>query len=338
MDLVKQSYPCGSKELINDPQGFKVHLNAPVRNLTMFDLHRRADVEEVYAGVLPRIDNIDSLDSLPRIRGGEPAHFTSFESLSRLVTVAQEQGVRVHFMADTVCLPLDIQKEWVEHVSLAIEAGVSTIVVGTLVTLREAVKLVENTGVEVVVSSSMGVSTPQLAHHCADLGSNRLVVPHELLLSEIEGIIERCGIEVEVPVQTGFGVDPSRSRFSDIVGIGEGYRAGWASLDGHHDSLIGPGFLDGTGDCGFCEVPDLINMGVAAFQLSGRESPNLKQNAKVTQMYRRAIEGMRASSTMDEVMVEIDRVELTWQMGWIPRLCEQSRCRFKETISTKAYV
>lgn len=330
-------HSCESSLTAAEPSNVQVRLNAPVRNLTMLELHQKAGVEEIYAGVAPLNDTRYSFDSLPLIRGGESCHFPSFKALSRLIKIAEEQDTIVHFAADAPCLPSHLEHEWMEHVSSAIEAGVSTVVVGTLAALRMAVKLAQGTNVKVVASPVMGVSTTYMAKYIVGEGVRRIITPHELCLSEIEKIIHTCGVEVEVPVQTGASIDISRSRLSDIQGVGLACRAGWSS-DEKEDTLVGPGILDGAGDCAFCDVPALIDMGVTAFNLSGRESPNLKQNAKITQMYRRAIKGMSVGTSMDRVIADIDRIELTWQMGWVPRLCEQQRCRFQETPRTKAYV
>jgi collagenase-like PrtC family protease len=212
--------------------------------------------------------------------------------------------------------------------------GVVRVVVRTVM----AVAMLVGTDVQVVAGAVMGVSTVRLARFVEAEGAARLITPHELLLPEVASIIQACRLEVEVPIQTGFGIDPARSRLSDLPGIGLGCRAGWACDDGSEDPPSGPGMLDGAGDCGLCDVPRLMGLGVAALQLPGRESPNLRQNAKVTQMYRRVLEGTRIGKPVSSIVAEIDRVELSWQMGWVPRLCEQQRCRFRETPQTKAYV
>lgn len=41
---------------------------------------------------------------------------------------------------------------------------------------------------------------------------------------------------------------------------------------------------------------------------------------------------------MPKVIEAIDRVELMWQMGWLPRLCDQQRCRFRDTPQQRAFV
>lgn len=331
------SNSCRSSDTVQENTNFEIKIDAPVRNLTMLELHQRAGVEEVYAGVVPTRYEGFSFDSLPLIRGGEPCHISSFKSLSRLVEIAKKQNTSVNFAADTPCLPFELEKEWKGHVSSAIDVGVSSVIVGTLNSLRIAAKLTEGTDVKVVAGLVMGISTIQMAKYVAEEGADRIITPHDLLLPEIQKIKDASGLEIEVPVQTGSGVDASRSRFSDIPGVGEASRAGWAT-EHHRDALEGPGILDGAGDCALCTMPRLIDMDVTAIHLSGRESPNLKQNAKITQIYRRVIKGMRRQKTMAQVIDEIDMVELTWQMGWVPRLCEQQRGRFQDTPRTRGYV
>ena len=55
-------------------------------------------------------------------------------------------------------------------------------------------------------------------------------------------------------------------------------------------------------------------------------------------MYRRVLKGHAAGTPVTEVIEQIDKIELMWQMGWLPRLCDQQRCRFRDTPQQRAFV
>lgn len=303
-----------------------VGLDAPVRSLKMLELQIKAGATEVYLASRP--DAAVSFDSLPANRDGEPTQVSSTALLAELVAAAHEAGLAVHFCADAPVIRQEDETAYRRHVERAFDAGVDTVVAGSLTACAWL------TGMPVVAGGQMGVSTLGFAEHLRDTyGVRRVVLPHTLTLGEVAAFCRLDGLEIEAPVQTGAGLDCTRCRLQDIPGVGLGCRAGFSGADGDLGA-----FLDGASDCALCDVPALIGIGVTALQIPGRESPNVRQNAKITQMYRRAIRGHAAGTPMTEVIEAIDKVELMWQMGWLPRLCDQQRCRFRDTPQQRAYV
>ncbi|GLW90132.1 U32 family peptidase [Actinokineospora globicatena] len=307
----------------------KVALNAPVRSMKMLELQLAAGATEVYLALASGAPV--SWDALPANRDGEPTQVASRATLTALVSAAHDAGVLVHFCADAPVVPPDMSDEYRRHVDLGVTAGADTVVVGSLA----ACAWLAGSVPALVAGDAVGVSSVSLARHLRDqYGVRRVVLPHTLALAEIALFCTEPQLEVETPVQTGAGLDCGRCRLADTAGIGLGCRAGYRDTDGVD---LGA-FLDGASDCALCDVPALVELGVAALRLPGRESPNVRQNAKVTQMYRRALAGHAARVPITEVIAEIDRVELMWQMGWLPRLCDQQRCRFRDTPQLRAYV
>ncbi|WP_189077922.1 U32 family peptidase [Mangrovihabitans endophyticus] len=302
----------------------------------MLELQMAAGANEVYVALRPPADVAVSFDALPARRDDEPTHVPSTALLAELVTAAHAAGLRVHFCADAPVVAHGHEAAWRAHVGAGVDAGADTVVVGSLA----GVARLSGSGIPLVAGLPMGVSTLGYAAHLRDAyGVRRIVVPHTLTLGEITGFCTLDGLEIEVPVQTGAGLDCTRCRLSDIPGVGLGCRAGYtgSQADEGPPADLG-GFLDGASDCALCDVPALIEIGVRAMQIPGRESPNVRQNAKITQMYRRAVTGHTAGTPITEVIAAIDRVELMWQMGWLPRLCDQQRCRFRDTPQQRAYV
>ncbi|WDZ82839.1 U32 family peptidase [Micromonospora cathayae] len=341
------SLPGRAGQVAPDRAG-QVALNAPVRSLKMLELQIAAGATEVYLGLLPPADVPVSFDALPARRDGEPTHVSSPALLAELVTAAHTAGLRVHFCADAPVVDPAHTTAWLGHVGQGLAAGADTVVVGNL---AGCARLADRDDVTLVAGSPMGVSTVAYAAHLRDAYRvRRVVLPHTLTLAEVAAFCALDDLEIETPVQTGAGLDCTRCRLPDTPGIGLGCRAGWTGgQDGDPtgESAGGPaggtavdlgGFLDGASDCALCDVPALVEIGVRALQIPGRESPNLRQNAKITQMYRRAVRGHATGTPMPEVIAAIDRVELMWQMGWLPRFCDQQRCRFRDTPQQRAYV
>lgn len=315
----------------------RVELNAPVRSLKMLELQIAAGATEVYMALRPPAGSPVSFDALPARRDGEPTHVPSPALLGELIATAHDAGLRVHFCADAPVVPAAYEQVYLEHVAKGVAAGADTVVVGSLTAC--ALLADSSPATTLVAGAAMGVATCGYATHLREAyGVRRIVLPHTVTLAEVDAFCQLDGVEIEVPVQTGSGLDCTRCRLPDLPNVGLGCRAGWTGHYGDAPVEDLAGFLDGASDCALCDVHTLIDLGVTALQIPGRESPNLRQNAKITQLYRRAIKGYRDGTSMPQVIEAIDRVELMWQMGWVPRLCDQQRCRFRDTPQQRAYV
>jgi collagenase-like PrtC family protease len=319
-----------------DPHPGQPGLNGPVRSLRMLELQIAAGATEVYLALLPPAGVPVSFDALPARRDEQPTHVASAALLAELITAAHAAGLTVHFCADAPVVPPEHARAWRTHVERGVAAGADTVVVGAL---PGCAWLSGRDDITLVAGMPMSVSTVAYAVHLRDTyGVRRIVLPHTLTLAELAAFCELDGVEIETPVQTGAGLDCTRCRLPDIPGIGLGCRAGYAGRRGTDPVADLGGFLDGAADCALCDVPTLIGLGIDALQIPGRESPNLRQNAKITHMYRRVLDGHAAGTPITEVIDAINRVELTWQMSWLPRLCDQQRCRFRDTPQQRAYV
>lgn len=312
-----------------------VALNAPVRNLQMLELQISGGATEIYLAHRPSAGSGVSFDALPGKRDGDPTQISNRRLLKEIITQAHAAGLRVHLCADAPAVPAAARSDFLTHVGQGIEAGADTVVVGALPTARWIADT--HPGIPLVGGVGLGVTTVAYARHLREVyGVRRVVMPHAATLDEIADFCALDGLEVEVPVQTGSGADCHHCRLPDQRGAGLGCRAGYQDPR-EEDGDLGA-FLDGASDCALCDVPALVALGVDALQIPGRESPIVRQNAKITQMYRRALNGVAGGWSMRQTIADIDRVELSWQMGWVPRMCEQQRCRFRDTAQRRAHV
>ncbi|MFF7793445.1 U32 family peptidase [Streptomyces sp. NPDC007991] len=315
-----------------------VALDAPVRNLQMLELQVTGGATEIYLAHRPPAEAASSFDALPGKRDGDPTQVSNRRLLKEIIAQAHAAGMKVHLCADAPAVTAGDKDAFLAHVAQGIEAGADNVVVGAL----PAARWIADThpDVPLVAGAPLGVSTVAYAKRLQEAyGVRRIVVPHATTLDEIAAFCALDGLEVEVPVQTGSGADCHHCRLPDQQGSGLGCRAGYQGRSAAGDGTVDlGGFLDGGSDCALCDVPSLVALGVAALQIPGRESPIIRQNAKITQMYRRALDGVAKGWSTKQTIADIDRVELTWQMGWVPRMCEQQRCRFRDTARRRAHV
>ncbi|WP_381795817.1 peptidase U32 family protein [Streptomyces niveus] len=315
-----------------------VGLDAPVRNLQMLELQVTGGATEIYLAYRPPADQGASFDALPGKRDGDPTQVSNPRLLKAIITQAHAAGMKVHLCADAPAVSADAKNAFLTHVGQGIDAGADTVIVGALPAARWVADA--HPGIPLVAGAHLGVTSVAYARHLqAAYGVRRIVVPHASTLDEIAAFCAVDGLEVEVPVQTGSGANCHQCRLPDQRGTGLGCRAGYQNAPAPEGAVrdLG-GFLDGASDCALCDVPSLVGLGVAALQIPGRESPIVRQNAKITQMYRRALNGVAKGWSTKQTIADIDRTELMWQMGWVPRMCEQQRCRFRDTAQRRAHV
>ncbi|MEW2491006.1 U32 family peptidase [Streptomyces sp. NPDC048411] len=313
----------------------QVEINAPVRNLQMLELQIAGGASEVY--VAHRSPAGVSFDALPGRRDGDPTQISNPRLLKSITKQAHDAGLRVHLAADAPAIPADLREAYLAHVAQGIDAGADSVMVASLPAARQ-VRDTHPT-IPLTAAGGMGVTTTAFARHLRDTYRiGRIVTPHASGLDEIAAFCRLDGIEVEVPVQTGSGADCHSCRLPDQRGAGLGCRVGYQDDNDSAATRDLGGFLDGASDCALCDIPSLAALGVKALQIPGRESPIVRQNAKITQMYRRALNGIEKGWSTRQTIEDIDRIELTWQMGWVPRMCEQQRCRFRDTPRRRAHV
>jgi collagenase-like PrtC family protease len=315
-------------------------LDVPVRSLEMLDLQLRARADEIYLGMLCEPLRVLTFNALARTRDEQPTQVESPKLLGQIVTRAHAGGMTVNFSANLAYLPAAFHPAYVDHVRQALDLGVDRVVVANLGLMR----LLRTAGITapLVAAGYMGVGTARLAAYLRDtLGVTRIILPHAMAFEEVARFTQLPGLEIEIPAQTGAGNTCGRCMMFDsptFPEIGLGCRAGYRVRTPEGTVLEESRFLDGGTDCSLCSVPELMQIGVHVLKIAGRESPNVRQNAKVTQFYRKAIDNQLKGKDIEATIRQIAWVELMWTMGWVPRLCDQKRCRFLPTPTNQAYV
>ena len=318
----------------------RMHIDAPVRSLEMLDLQVAAGATEVYLGLAAAELNTLTFNAYAARRSEQPTQVSSAKLLRSLIAEAHTQGLTVNFSANASHLPQQLHQAFVDHVRTALDLGADRVIVANVGLLR-ALRAAGVTA-PLVASGTMGVTTSAYAEWLArTFDVSRVVLPHSVTLGEAAVIARVPDVEVEVQVQTGAGLSCGRCTIWDdpqTSAAGLGCRAGYEVTTPSGQVLNDNAFLDGGTDCALCDVPGLVAAGVTALKIPGRESPNLRVNAKITQLYRRVLDKTNAGAALPRVIEQIDAIELLWQMAWVPRLCDQQRCRFRATPITSSYI
>nr|AEH26482.1 peptidase [uncultured Acidobacteria bacterium A3] len=317
-----------------------IALNAPVRSIEMLDLQIKAGANEVYVGLPAEPLKVWTFNARARKLDEQPCQVPSLRALRGIVDEAHAAGLTVHFSANVQHLPPSLHAAYRAQVAQALDAGADGLIVANVGLAR----LLRDAGVTAPMTAGlyMNVGTTRLARYLRDqLAVRRIVLPHAMKLTEVRQFAALDGVTIEVPAHTGGGNTCGRCMMFDSAAVpefGSGCRSGYDVTTPDGTVLPKHPFLDGATDCSLCSVADLIAAGVTAFKIPGRESPNVKANAKITQLYRKLIDDSLAAKPLATSIREIDRVELMWQMRWVPRFCNAKRCKFEDTPYTQSYV
>lgn len=320
-------------------QSSTIILNAPVRSLEMLELQIAARATEVYVGLA--CDELGELTFNARGRTYDdvPCQVASVRLLRSIVAEAHLAGLRVNFSANSALVAPELRGAFVDQVRAALDAGCDELILGNLGLARH----LRDVGIAAPMTAGlmMHVGTASYASYLVrELNVHRVVLPHAMKLEEVAAFAAIQELLVEVPAHTGAGNSCGRCMLdaTAVAGWGSGCRATYEVAAPNGESLGEVAFLDGAADCSLCSVGDLLREGARAFKIPGRESPNLRMNAKLTQLYRKMIDDALVNKPVATSVQEIDRVELSWQMRWVPRFCNDNRCKYRQTPFTNTYV
>jgi collagenase-like PrtC family protease len=318
----------------------RVLLNAPVRSLEMLDLQIKAGADEIHVGLPAEPLRVWTFNARARTLDEQPCQVASPKALQSIIDKAHRSGVAVQFSADVQHLPASLHAAYVAQVREALDIGADGVIVASVALAR----VLREAGVSAPITAGlyMNVGTTRLATYLRDhLHISRIMLPHAMKLDEVKRFAALEGLAIEIPAHTGAGNTCGRCMMFDSAETPEygwGCRAAYDVVAPDGSMLSKNAFLDGATDCSLCTVGTLIRAGVTVFNIPGRESPNLRANAKITQLYRKLIDDSIAAKPLAASIKEIDRVELMWKMRWVPRFCTPKRCKFEETPYTQSYV
>jgi len=303
----------------------RMQIIAPTRSLFMAKQVIAAGADEIYLGLCPVGPRQISFDGRFQTTGGHGAHVKDDQALQKIVNEAHRASVRVHYCANPYLLPSALEHQYLHHVERGLNAGVDCIHVSSLQTL----KLVRKHFADVVVTagSQFGALNEGHIQFLAEYRVSSVVVSNVLTLDELAQL-SGYGIGLVVRGNLESGGIPGYCRLLESPNcdeMGEGTRTRYEvrSSDGRRFLLP---LLDHAHDCNLCNLGDLINVGVSAVKLLGREAPNPVTMAAVVALFRQWLDYGEQSVPPMEIRSRMEQSSLLWTMRWKPRFCDKRRC------------
>lgn len=252
-------------------------------------------------------------------------HFTarakvgfSIDELPAVMRTLHRRGVRGFVTFNTLIFDHEIA-EAAKALARIAESGADAIIVQDIGILSLAHRIVPD--LEIHASTQMSVTGAEGVRAAAELGASRVTLARELSIREIGAIAASVDVELEVFVHGALCVAYSGQCFSSEAWGGRSANRGLCAqacrmpyemlVDGQLKPLGDARYLLSPNDLfALHQVPELTNLGIAAFKIEGRYK-EAEYVAAATAAYRKAVDDAwagRALSVSPEEELDLEQV------------------------------
>ncbi len=259
-------------------------------------------------------------------------HFTarakvgfSLAELEEVMRTLHRRGVRGFVTFNTLIFDHEIE-EAARSLARIAESGADAIIVQDPAVLALAREIAPD--LELHASTQMSITDARGARLAAEMGAQRVTLARELSLSGIQAIREQVDVELEVFVHGALCVAYSGQCFSSEAWGGRSANRGQCAqacrlpyelvVDGVVKPLGDARYLLSPGDLfALRQVPELVEIGVAALKIEGRYK-EADYVAAATEAYRNAVDEAWAGRSAPVTDAEALRLEQVYSRGLGP--------------------
>jgi U32 family peptidase len=265
----------------------------------------QAGADELYGGfVSPAWSRKYSLLGSPNHRYFPSAQFTALKDIKRATKDAHASGAKFYIAFNSPSYTPEQRQDVITDAGRLMDAGTDAFIVSDIGLL---VRFAEQLPEAVIHLSTLGaVYNSASAKFFAGLGANRIVLPRELTVAEVAGIVKaNPGLEFDAFIL--IGKCPNLEGFCSFTHCDPAqqwpcekkYEARALRDDGRAGGIIaaqaGWSKVNRRQACGLCSVPGLIEAGVTALKIVGRGGPT-EMKLKMVSALREVIEMSRRTS------------------------------------------
>ncbi|MCL2656990.1 MAG: U32 family peptidase [Betaproteobacteria bacterium] len=303
---------------------------APVVKVEEVEVLAEAGANEFYCGFVP--DDWVARFRAPNLNRRPSGNFRSHAELEQAVRAAHRHGCSITLALNAQSYTGEQGDALLSVVDTFLDMGGDALIVSDLELLAEL--HVRAPSARIHVSSVATCRNPSAAAFCKELGAARLILPRDVTLSEACEIAgEAPGLEVEafilndgcifeegacatlhLPQRLGGpicmenyanhykrrgGGHPNETFLDKLRENDQEYKKWlWYRFScGFTTTEAGMPF----GPCGLCALPALLNGGIAAVKIAGREAPTARKLASV-RMVRSVLDRAEAGESREQVM------------------------------------
>lgn len=308
---------------------------APASNLADVKELIRVGAEDIYMGASSDVfSNYSYNGRSVRAKSGKLVS-PPLEEIKEICDYVHMHSGQVYFLANTPFL-YDGQDDhnlicrgFINYIGKAYDYGIDSLVLGDI----GAVRLVKETfpDLKIVASSYLEVQNELSLKLLEDMGVSQVILSYQSTLEEIKALSEISNMDIEVFGHGGcsFYVG-SCNMFHEMgeepINIGYPCRALYHVTDKEQDYGRFR-ILDSFKMCSLCSLKDLMDCGVKALKLVGRDL-NAGYMLQLVQIYRQAIDRIRQGEEAESICPDLP---LWWQKAW----CEAGLCKYKVSFKDR---
>lgn len=316
-----------------------MNIMAPVNSYQSALLQIKAGADEIYVGL-----HDDFMDNLTFSGRGKVSNNgikinPDLEELQKIIKLAHENNIKVNYTANTQYMSDSkdnyFQKKYYEYVKAGIDLGVDQIIVGDIGNILYLRK--KKISLPIVGSTFLSTFNVESAKFWKSLGVKRVVLPHQVTISEIAEIKKNVNIELEIFVGVGCSNIDGSCQFLHNAGEDIQFGLPCKSLycvKRDNEDLGKHNFIDATLDCALCSLYKLYDIGVDAIKIIGRDQNPIFTSA-ITRIHRKCIDHIEKYNTLDKVDIEEYIKNIPW---WKKQFCDNNRCKYKNNRIISSYV
>lgn len=303
---------------------------APVVNVEEIEVLADAGANEFYCGFVP--DDWVTRFHVPNLNRRPSGNFRSYAELDQAVRVAHQRRCSIALVLNAQSYTDEQGDALLSIASSFLDMGGDALIVSDLGLLAELYEHVPPRRIH--VSSVATCRNHSAAWFCKELGASRLILPRDVTIGEACEIVSKVpGLEVEtfilndgcvfeegacatlhLPQRLGGPIcmDNYENHYKRRGGgcLNESFLDGLRENDREYKKWLWYRFSCGFttnevgmpfGPCGLCALPALLNGGIAAVKIAGREAPTARKLASV-RMVRVVLDRVEAGEHSEQVM------------------------------------
>lgn len=322
-----------------------MNLLTPASSMESVNYQIKSGANEIYIGMNSNIYKNYSFTGRGQVNDIKESIVPSLDDLNEIVKLAHKNNVSVNFAANTPLFSdakygvIDIEKSYIKYIYQGIECGVDNIIVGDIGLIYKLGKM--NLPVNIHASTFFDTMNIAQLRFLKELGVKRSTLTYQISMNEIKELCKSGIMEIEVIGYMGCSFFNGSCNFIHNLGensleqnieIGIPCKSLY-NVNGNGINKESYPYLDAELGCALCSVYELIENGVDAIKIVGRDI-NHKKISKITTLFRKAID--LANNTNNK---EFNNLVKDLRYNWWKRIwCEKNKCKYSKNIITDSYI
>ena len=305
-------------------------LKVPVNSLNSANRQINAGAQEIYVAYSSGVFENFSFSGRGKDTYGKVRTEVEYSEFKELVDLAHKENVIVElaansrYMMDNYDGSNELQKEYIKYIEKGIEAGADRIIVADIGNLTLVKKYFPQ--IPIVSSVYLGAFNEYTIKMLEELGVCRVVLDHCMTMNDIETLVKKSNVEIEVFGHLGcsfihYTCGLHHSGVKSMC-IGLPCLAKY-QVCGKNEKID---ILNTMENCSICALPQLSKIGVSSIKIVGREL-NLDFSVMLTNVYSTALSLVAQNKSIKEIhQILNEEFDFEW---WKNSYCQKNECKYR---------